>query len=222
MFCLLCNTDKDRFTLLLPDGDSTMSLEPQNDQEIQDPKSRVRALQSLLVEKGLLSHEAIDAAISAYEHDIGPQNGAKIVARAWVDDDFKERLLTDPVSAIGEFNFEMGSQHVQVVENTDEVHNVVVCTLCSCYPWSVLGLPPTWYKSPEYRARAVLEPRSVLREFGLDLDDDIEVKVHDSSADLRYMVLPQRPSGTESLTESELADIVTRDSMIGVSQITVT
>jgi nitrile hydratase len=199
-----------------------MSLEPQNDQEIQDPKSRVRALQSLLVEKGLLSHEAIDAAISAYEHDIGPQNGAKIVARAWVDDDFKERLLTDPVSAIGEFNFEMGSQHVQVVENTDEVHNVVVCTLCSCYPWSVLGLPPTWYKSPEYRARAVLEPRSVLREFGLDLDDDIEVKVHDSSADLRYMVLPQRPSGTESLTESELADIVTRDSMIGVSQITVT
>jgi len=222
MFCLLYKTDKDRFTLLLSDDGSTMSLEPQNDQEIQDPKSRVRALQSLLVEKGLLSHEAIDAAISAYEHDIGPQNGAKIVARAWVDDDFKERLLTDPVSAIGEFNFEMGSQHVQVVENTDEVHNVVVCTLCSCYPWSVLGLPPTWYKSPEYRARAVLEPRSVLREFGLDLDDDIEVKVHDSSADLRYMVLPQRPSGTESLTESELADIVTRDSMIGVSQITVT
>ena len=198
-----------------------MSLEPQNDQEIQDPKSRVRALQSLLVEKGLLSHEAIDAAISAYEHDIGPQNGAKIVARAWVDETFKKRLLTDPVSAIGEFNFEMGSQHVQVVENTDKVHNVVVCTLCSCYPWSVLGLPPTWYKSPEYRARAVLEPRSVLHEFGLDLDEDIEVKVHDSSADLRYMVLPQRPPGTESLTESELADIVTRDSMIGVSQIAV-
>ncbi len=222
MFCLLYNTDKDRSTLLLSGCDSTMSLESQNDQEIQDPKSRVRALQSLLVEKGLLSHEAIDAAISAYEHDIGPQNGAKIVARAWVDEDFKERLLTDPVSTIGEFNFEMGSQHVQVVENTDKVHNVVVCTLCSCYPWSVLGLPPTWYKSPEYRARTVLEPRSVLREFGLDLDDDIEVKVHDSSADLRYMVLPQRPSGTESLTESELADIVTRDSMIGVSQITIT
>ena len=199
-----------------------MSLEPKNDQEIQDPKSRVRALQSLLVEKGLLSHEAIDAAISAYEHDIGPQNGAKIVARAWVDSDFKERLLTDPVSAIGEFNFEMGSQHVQVVENTDKVHNVVVCTLCSCYPWSVLGLPPTWYKSPEYRARTVLEPRSVLQEFGLDLDGDIEVKVHDSSADIRYMVLPQRPPGTESLTESELAAIVTRDSMIGVSQIVVT
>ena len=199
-----------------------MSLEPKNDQEIQDPKSRVRALQSLLVEKGLLSHEAIDAAISAYEHDIGPQNGAKIVARAWVDSDFKERLLTDPVSAIGEFNFEMGSQHVQVVENTDKVHNVVVCTLCSCYPWSVLGLPPTWYKSPEYRARTVLEPRSVLQEFGLDLDGGIEVKVHDSSADIRYMVLPQRPSGTESLTESELAAIVTRDSMIGVSQIVVT
>jgi nitrile hydratase len=198
-----------------------MSLEPQNDQEIQDPKSRVRALQSLLVEKDLLSHEAIDAAISAYENDIGPQNGAKIVARAWVDETFKKRLLTDPVSAIGEFNFEMGSQHVQVVENTDKVHNVVVCTLCSCYPWSVLGLPPTWYKSPEYRARAVLEPRSVLHEFGLDLDEDIEVKVHDSSADLRYMVLPQRPPGTESLTESELADIVTRDSMIGVSQIAV-
>ena len=199
-----------------------MSLEPKNDQEIKDPKSRVRALQSLLVEKGLLSHEAIDAAISAYEHDIGPQNGAKIVARAWVDADFKERLLTDPVSAIGEFNFEMGSQHVQVVENTDKVHNVVVFTLCSCYPWSVLGLPPTWYKSPEYRARTVLEPRSVLQEFGLDLDGDIEVKVHDSSADIRYMVLPQRPPGTESLTESELAAIVTRDSMIGVSQIVVT
>jgi nitrile hydratase len=199
-----------------------MSNQPPLKEEIQDPKSRVRALQSLLVEKGLITHEAIDAAISVYEHDIGPQHGAKIVARAWSDPEYKKRLWNDSISAIGEFNFEMGSQNVEVVENTDSVHNIVVCTLCSCYPWSILGLPPTWYKSPEYRARTVIEPRAVLKEFGLDLPQEVEIKVHDSSADIRYMVLPQKPTGTESLTEEELAQLVTRDSMIGVSKINVT
>tara|TARA_B110000263_G_C15297518_1_gene506277 strand:- start:1155 stop:1757 length:603 start_codon:yes stop_codon:yes gene_type:complete len=198
-----------------------MPNQPPIKEEIQDPKSRVRALQSLLVEKGLITHEAIDAAISVYEHNIGPQHGAKIVARAWSDPEYKKRLLSDSISAIGEFNFEMGSQNVEVVENTDSVHNIVVCTLCSCYPWSILGLPPTWYKSPEYRARTVIEPRAVLKEFGLDLPQEIEIKVHDSSADIRYMVLPQRPKDTESLTEEELAQLVTRNSMIGVSKINI-
>lgn len=184
-----------------------------------DPKSRARALQSLLVEKGLVSTDAVDEAIAAYEHDIGPQNGARIVAKAWTDPEFKARLLADPVEAIGELDMEMGSQHVEVVENTPNVHNAVVCTLCSCYPWSVLGLPPSWYKSPEYRARMVREPRAVLAEFGLEIDDDVEVRVHDSSSDIRYMVLPMRPEGTEDMTEDELAEIVTRDAMIGVATV---
>lgn len=196
-----------------------MSEHPPEATRRADPKPRARALQSLLVEKGLVSTDAVDEAIAAYEHDIGPQNGARIVARAWTDPDFKERLLTEPVEAIAELDMEMGSQHVEVVENTPEIHNAVVCTLCSCYPWSVLGLPPSWYKSSEYRARMVREPRTVLAEFGLDIDEDVEVRVHDSSSDIRYMVLPMRPEGTEGMTEAELAEIVTRDAMIGVATV---
>lgn len=186
----------------------------------EDPRPRARALQSLLVEKGLLSTDAVDVAISAYEEDIGPLNGAQVVARAWKDPVFKERLLEDASEALEEFDFDIGVQHIKVVENTENVHNAVVCTLCSCYPWSLLGLPPTWYKSPEYRSRMVREPRAVLSEFGLDLDENTEVKVWDSSSEIRYMVLPQRPTGTEDMSEEELTDIVSRDAMIGVARVT--
>src|ERR687888_2644986 len=178
---------------------------------------RTRAIESLLIEKSLLSSDVIDALVSAYEKDIGPLNGAKVVARAWVDPAYKRRLLEDGTAAVAEFGF-VGrqSEKLVVVENTPKVHNMVVCTLCSCYPWAVLGLPPTWYKSPPYRSRAVIEPRAVLREFGLELDDGVEVRVWDSSAEVRYMVLPERPSGTEQLSEAELAALVSRDAMIGV------
>lgn len=185
----------------------------------EDPRPRTRALQSLLVEKGLLSTDAVDAAISAYEEDIGPLNGARVVVRAWKDPIFKRRLLEDANKALEEFDFDIGIQHIEVVENTEDVHNAVVCTLCSCYPWSLLGLPPTWYKSPEYRSRMVREPRTVLSEFGLDLDENIEVKVWDSSSEIRYMVLPRRPTGIEGMSEGELADIVSRDAMIGVERV---
>jgi nitrile hydratase len=189
----------------------------EHDASSADPKVRARALQSLLVEKGLVTTDAVDAVVSAYEDDIGPLNGARVVAKAWTDEAFRERLLEDPSAAIDdEFDFAMGVQHMHVVENTDDVHNVVVCTLCSCYPWAVLGLPPTWYKSPEYRSRVVREPRTVLAEFGLDLDDDVAVEVWDSSSEVRYMVLPQRPPGTEDLSEAELAELVDRNAMIGV------
>ncbi|KAB1190444.1 nitrile hydratase subunit alpha [Haloferax sp. MBLA0076] len=182
-----------------------------------DPKERARALQSLLVEKGLVSTAAVDEVIAKYEHDIGPMNGARVVAKAWVDPEFKERLLADATTAIAdEFDFELGDHHTEVVENTSEVHNVIVCTLCSCYPWFLLGLPPSWYKSPEYRSRLVREPRAVLSEFGLDLSKSVEVAVWDSTSDFRYMVLPERPVGTEDLNETELAELVTRDSMVGV------
>ena len=179
---------------------------------------RTKALESLLVEKGLVSSAVIDAVVEAYEQDIGPMNGAKVVARAWVDPEYKARLLEDGTKAIAELGFEgaEGSEIV-VLENTSSAHNMVVCTLCSCYPWPVLGLPPTWYKSHAYRSRAVIEPRKVLSEFGLDLAESIEVRVHDSTADIRYMVLPQRPKKTEGLSEEELAALVTRDSMIGVA-----
>lgn len=194
----------------------------EHDSAPNDPKVRARALQSLLVEKGVVTTDAVDAVVSAYEDDIGPLNGARVVARAWTDEAFRERLLESPSGTIAdEFDFAMGIQHMQVVENTDDVHNVVVCTLCSCYPWAVLGLPPTWYKSPEYRSRVVREPRTVLEEFGLELDDDTDVRVWDSSSEVRYMVLPQRPPGTEGMTEAELAGIVDRDSMIGVGTVTV-
>ena len=179
---------------------------------------RAAALEALLVEKGLVSTDAIDAVIALYENDVGPQNGAKVVARAWVDPAFRERLLANGSAAIAELGFGGAEgETMVVVENTPQVHNVIVCTLCSCYPWPVLGLPPSWYKSSPYRARVVAEPRAVLREFGLELADDIEIRVWDSSAEVRYLVLPMRPDGTESATEKELAALVTRDSMIGTA-----
>ena len=182
-------------------------------------EARTKALESLLIEKGLLSTDAIDARVQAYEQDIGPLNGAKVVARAWADEDYKRRLLEDGTSAIGEMGFH-GAQGAEIIvlQNTATVHNMVVCTLCSCYPWPVLGLPPRWYKSDAYRARAVIEPRAVLNEFGLVLDESVEVRVWDSNSDIRYMVLPERPEGTEDMDEDALISLVTRDSMIGVAK----
>lgn len=182
---------------------------------------RVRALESLLIEKGLLSTEVVDAVVQTYENDVGPMNGAKVVARAWVDPVYKQRLLADGIAAIAELGIggRGGGDKMVVVENTLAVHNMVVCTLCSCYPWPVLGLPPVWYKTPAYRSRAVLEPRKVLAEFGVELPDEVEVRVWDSSAEIRYMVLPLRPEGTERLSEAELAALVTRDAMIGVARV---
>ena len=181
---------------------------------------RVKALESLLVEKGLVDPAALDALIDTYEHKVGPRNGARVVARAWVDPAYKQRLLANGTAAIAELGY-MGRQgeHMVVVENTPKVHNMVVCTLCSCYPWTVLGLPPVWYKSAPYRSRAVIDPRGVLREFGLDVVDDVEVRVWDSTAEIRYLVLPERPAGTERLTEEQLAALVTRDAMVGVARV---
>ena len=182
-------------------------------------EARTKAIESLLIEKGLLSTDAIDARVQAYEQDIGPLNGARVVAKAWTDSEYKKRLLDDGTSAIGEMGFH-GAQGAEMVvlENTADVHNVVVCTLCSCYPWPVLGLPPRWYKSDAYRARVVIEPRAVLEEFGLTLDESVEVRVWDSNSDIRYMVLPERPERTEDMSEDELTSLVTRDSMVGVSK----
>jgi nitrile hydratase len=179
---------------------------------------RARSLEALLAERGLVSTDAIDAVVELYEHDVGPQNGAKVIARAWVDEGYREWLLRDATEAIADLGFG-GAEggNMVVVANTPMIHNMIVCTLCSCYPWPVLGLPPTWYKSPPYRARAVSEPRAVLREFGLELDDEIEIRVWDSSAEVRYLVLPMRPSGTDGWIEAELAAIVTRDCMIGTA-----
>jgi nitrile hydratase subunit alpha len=178
---------------------------------------RVTAIESLLVEKGLITSDVVDAVVETYERDVGPLNGAKVVARAWVDGAFRKRLLDDGTQAIGELGFGGAEgEHLVVLENTPAVHNVVVCTLCSCYPWPVLGLPPRWYKSFAYRSRMVREPRAVLAEFGTTLDDDVEVRVWDSSADVRYMVLPQPPDGADGLAEDELVPLVTRDHMIGV------
>ena len=177
---------------------------------------KVKALESLLVEKGLVDPAALDELIDIYEHRVGPQNGAKVVARAWVDSDYRRRLLNNATEAIKEFGFEgRQGEDMIVVENTPSIHNMVVCTLCSCYPWPVLGLPPVWYKSSPYRARAVSEPRSVLDEFGVHLEEDIEIRVWDSTAEVRYLVIPMRPQDTENMTEDELASLVTRDSMIG-------
>jgi nitrile hydratase len=185
-----------------------------------DPALRTKALESLLVEKGLVDPAALDAVVDLYERKIGPRNGARVVARAWVDPAYKSRLLTDAPSAIAELGFRGAEgDHMVVLENAPKVHNLVVCTLCSCYPWPVLGLPPVWYKSTAYRSRAVIDPRGVLSEFGLHLDEDAEVRVWDSTAELRYLVLPERPAGSEKLTESELADLVTRDSMVGVAKV---
>ena len=186
---------------------------------LSDVEARTRALESILLEKGLLTPDAVDKVIAAYERDIGPLNGARVVARAWVDAAYKKRLLTDATPAIAELGFGgRQGEHMVVVENTPTIHNVIVCTLCSCYPWPVLGLPPVWYKSPPYRSRVVIEPRKVLQEFGLKLDEAIEIRVWDSSAEIRYMVLPERPAGTEDMIEEELVKLVTRDSMIGVAQ----
>ena len=179
---------------------------------------RVKALETLLTEKGLLDPAAIDALVETYETRIGPRNGAKVVARAWTDPDYKQRLLEDGTAAIAELGFSgVQGEDMVVVENTDDVHNLVTCTLCSCYPWPTLGLPPIWFKSAPYRARSVIDPRGVLEEFGVELSEDIEVRVWDSNAELRYLVLPQRPAGTDGMSEDELAALVTRDSMIGTA-----
>lgn len=181
---------------------------------------RAEAIESLLIEKGLITADVVDAVIQQYNERVGPMNGARLVARAWVDPDFKAALLRDASKIVEEYEFE-GEQveKLVVVENTPEVHNVVVCTLCSCYPWAVLGLPPRWYKDPAYRSRIVREPERVLDEFGVGLGDDVEIRVWDSSAEIRYMVLPERPSSSADLDENELAALVTRDSMIGVEKL---
>ena len=179
---------------------------------------RVKALETLLTEKGLVDPSAIDSLVELYETKVGPRNGARVVARAWTDPDYRARLLEDGSKAIAELGFSgVQGEDMVVVENTDEVHNMVVCTLCSCYPWPTLGLPPIWYKSAPYRARAVSDPRGVLAEFGVTLPDSVEIRVWDSNAELRYLVLPKRPAGTENLNEEQLADLVTRDSMIGTA-----
>src|SRR5262245_48902443 len=181
---------------------------------------RVNAIESLLVEKGLVDRAALDTLIDAYEHKIGPRNGARVVARAWTDPAYKQRLLTNADAAIAQLGYGgMQGEHMVVVENTPKVHNLIVCTLCSCYPWPVLGLPPVWYKSAPYRSRAVIDPRGVLRELGLEVGDEVEVRVWDSTAELRYLVLPERPAGTESLTEEELAALVTRNATVGVAKV---
>jgi nitrile hydratase len=188
-------------------------IRPKTPQEL-----RTAALETVLVEKGLASTDAIDAVIEAFQNEIGPRNGARMVARAWVDPAYKARLLADGAAAAAEFGYGgMEGEQIRCVENTPGVHNVIVCTLCSCYPWPILGIPPVWYKSPPYRSRVVREPRAVLAEFGLELPDDVEIRVWDSSADLRYIVLPIRPAGTEGMSEDELAGLVTRDCMIGVA-----
>jgi nitrile hydratase len=201
------------------------AAEPDHGHDHQDVPSdaalRVRSLESLLVEKGIVDSAAIDALVDAYEHKIGPRNGARVVARAWVDPVYKQRLLADGTAAIAELGYGAGSNGVdlRVLENTATLHNLVVCTLCSCYIWAILGLPPLWYKSAPYRSRAIIDPRGVLREFGTVLPDDIEVRVWDSNAEQRYLVLPERPAGTEHLSEEALASLVTRDAMIGVAKV---
>lgn len=183
-------------------------------------EQRVEALESLLVAKGLVSSDTLDALVETYEHDLGPVNGAKVVARAWTDPAYKRRLLDDATAAIAELGFGgLQGEHMVVVENTPDTHNLVVCTLCSCYPWPVLGLPPTWFKDAAYRSRAVVDPRGVLCDFGVEVGAEVAVEVWDSSAEIRYMVLPERPAGTEGMSEDELAAIVTRDAMIGVAKV---
>ncbi len=192
---------------------------PHHPAELTNVERRARALEQLLVEKGIVDPSFIDDVVEAYAHDIGPMNGARVIAHAWVDRGYRRRLLHDGTAAIAELGYAGPEGNIAVVENTDDVHNVVVCTLCSCYPWPVLGLPPTWYKSAPYRSRMVREPRLLLAEMGCDVPDRTEIRVWDSSAELRYLVLPQRPSSTESLDEQQLTALVTRDSMIGVERL---
>lgn len=186
-----------------------------------DVEARVNALESLMVEKGLAEHEAVDAVVASFENDMGPVNGAKVVARAWTDPQYREWLLADATAAIADMGFTgLQTEHMVAVENTAERHNVVVCTLCSCYPWTLLGIPPAWFKYPQYRARVVKEPRSVLAEFGVTLADDVKIDVWDSSAEIRYLVIPQRPAGTEGLTAEALVPLISRDSMVGTALLT--
>jgi len=183
-----------------------------------DVEARVNALEALMVEKGLAEHEAVDAVVASFENDMGPINGAKVVARAWTDPEYKQWLLTDATAAIADMGFTgLQTEHLVAMENTDERHNVVVCTLCSCYPWTLLGIPPAWFKYPQYRARVVKEPRSVLAEFGLILPDTVKIDVWDSSAEVRYLVIPQRPEGTDGMTADELVPLISRDSMVGTA-----
>jgi nitrile hydratase len=187
---------------------------------LSDTELRVRSLESLLVDKGMVNPDALDALIQTYEHKVGPQNGARVVARAWVEPEFKAWLLDDATAAIADMGYHgRQGEHMYVVENTGEVHNLVVCTLCSCYPWPVLGLPPTWYKSAPYRSRAVIDPRGVLAEFGTEVGADVAVRVWDSTAELRYLVLPERPEGTEGMSQEDLGALVGRNAMIGVEKV---
>jgi len=195
-----------------------MTKHHSHDAPLSDIEQRVNRLEELLIEKGLVDPQAMDALVDTYENRVGPRNGARVVARAWTDPQYKQRLMSDATAAIREMGYEgRQGEYMEVVENTDKVHNMVVCTLCSCYPWPVLGLPPVWYKASSYRARAVSEPRNVLAEFGVSLDEEVEVRVWDSTAEVRYLVLPQRPRGTENFSPEELADLVSRDAMIGVA-----
>jgi nitrile hydratase subunit alpha len=189
-------------------------------QEHTDPALRVEALTSLLTERGFIDTATVENFIKTYEQSVGPMNGARVVARAWTDPEYRARLLADGTPAIAELGFKgPQGEHIVVLENTPAVHHVVVCTLCSCYPWPVLGLPPSWYKDPAYRSRVVRQPRKVLAEFGLELAEDVQIKVVDSSSEVRYMVLPERPAGTEQLSQEELASLVTRDAMVGVARV---
>jgi nitrile hydratase len=205
---------------MTPDLNQAHQHEHEHQAVPSDPALRVKALESLLVEKGLVDRAALDALVDTYEHKVGPRNGARVVARAWADSAYKQRLLTNADAAIAELGYGgLQGEHMVVVENTPKVHNLVVCTLCSCYPWPVLGLPPVWYKSAPYRSRAVIDPRGVLREFALELAEGVEVRVWDSTAELRYLVLPERPEGTEGMSEEALEALVTRDSMVGVAKV---
>jgi nitrile hydratase subunit alpha len=185
---------------------------------LSDVEARVNALESLMVEKGLAEHEAVDAVVASFENDMGPINGARVVARAWTEPDYRDWLLSDATAAIADMGFTgLQTEHMVAVENTDERHNVVVCTLCSCYPWTLLGIPPAWFKYPQYRARVVKDPRSVLAEFGVALPEEVKIDVWDSSAEIRYLVIPQRPAGTEGMTADELIPLISRDSMVGTA-----
>jgi nitrile hydratase subunit alpha len=207
---------------MTPDVSQAHQHEHEHQAVPSDPALRVKSLESLLVEKGLVDRAALDALVDAYEHKIGPRNGARVVARAWSDSGYKQRLLSDADAAIAEMGYGgLQGEHMVVVENSAKVHNLVVCTLCSCYPWPVLGLPPVWYKSAPYRSRAVIDPRGVLCEFGLELPEDVEVRLWDSTAELRYLVLPERPAGTEGMSEEALAALVKRDAMVGVAKVSV-
>jgi len=197
-----------------------MTADHHHPAELAPVEARVAAIESVLVEKGVLDLDVLDGIVQHFEDNLGPMNGARVVARAWSDPDYKQRLLADGTAAIAEFGFQgPEGEFMVVLENTPQVHNLVVCTLCSCYPWPTLGLPPKWYKAPAYRSRAIREPRALLAEMGTDIPDDVEIRVWDSSAEARYLVLPMRPDGTEDMSEEQLAGIVTRDSMIGVQRL---